>query len=76
MKDKRLDNQIFVCPVCKSEGIFSSLQKAQQHISEFHQLPLDIGSSSNKNIILIIAISYIYSIVTTWETIRNVFNQK
>ena len=37
-----LDNQIFICPVCKSEGIFSSLQKAQQHISEFHQLPFDI----------------------------------
>ena len=37
-----LDNQIFVCPVCKSEGIFSSLQKAEQHISEFHQLPFDI----------------------------------
>ena len=37
-----LDNQVFVCPVCKSEGIFRSLQKAQLHISEFHQLPFGV----------------------------------
>ena len=37
-----LDNQIFVCPVCKSEGIFRSSHKAQQHISEFHQLPFGV----------------------------------
>ena len=35
-------DQIFVCPICKSEGIFRSLQKAQQHISEFHQIPFGV----------------------------------
>ena len=34
-------NQIFVCPICGSEGIYRSLHKAHQHISEFHQLPLE-----------------------------------
>ena len=34
-------NQIFVCPICGLEGIYRSLQKAHQHISEFHQLPLE-----------------------------------
>ena len=31
-------DQIFVCPICKSEGIFRNLYKAQQHIAEFHQI--------------------------------------
>ena len=35
-------DQIFVCPICKSEGIFRNSYKAQQHISEFHQIQFGI----------------------------------
>ena len=40
-KQSSTTSQIFVCPICELEGIYRNLDKAHQHITEFHQLPLE-----------------------------------